>query len=74
MLDRVIQIIMWAHLGYSVKRSTDIEDPFWVSRDAFRDHDASTTLFSNFVDVRTAFANNYGCILGNDQATHMNHG
>jgi hypothetical protein len=46
-----------AYLGYSIKRPADIENSLRVTRNALRDHDASSALVSDLIDMRTTLSN-----------------
>jgi hypothetical protein len=63
-----------ADLGNSIEWAANVEDTLRIARDAFGDHDPSTTFLTNLVDVGTTFANDDGRILGDDEASHVNVG
>ena len=61
------------HFGYSIQRSTDIEDTLWIARNALRNNDASAALLPDFIDMLAAATNDDGRVLGDDEASHVDH-
>jgi hypothetical protein len=45
------------YLGYSIKRPADIKDSLRVTGNALRDHNTSSTLVSDLIDMRTTLSN-----------------
>ena len=62
------------NLRNSVERPADVENTLGIPGDAFGNHDPSTTFLSNFIDVRATLPNDNGCVLSNNQASHVNVG
>ena len=59
------------NLGDGVEGSADVQNALGIAGNTFGDHNTGTTLFANFVDVRAALANDNRCILGDDEAPHV---